>query len=99
MAAVFNPGNIYISMDSGVTWSPRPSLATVNCMGVACSADASTMVVAASPSQLYVSAQATTTTPGTAGYLSGTRLSAVELEYVGGGVFMPVTFVGTVRPH
>ena len=99
MAAVFNPGNIYISMDSGVSWSPRASLPTVNCMGVACSADASTLVVAPSPSQLYVSSLATRTTPGTAGYLSGTRLSAIELEYVGGGVFIPVSFVGTVRPH
>ena len=58
--------------------------------------DASTPVVAGISIQIYVSCQATTT-PGTAGYLSGARLSAVEVAYCGNGVFMLITSMGTVR--
>jgi hypothetical protein len=100
MAAVINGGGIYISMDSGVTWNLRAGLPNLAWLGVASSADASTLVAVPGPGQIYVSSQATTTTTtGAAGYLSGTRQSSVELQYIGGGVFMPIGFVGAVRPH
>lgn len=99
MAAVINGGGIHISVDSGTSWTTRAGLPGANWQGVACSGDASTLVAAPAASQLYVSSQATTTTPGTAGFLSGTRLSSIELQHVGGGVFMPIGFVGTIRAH
>jgi hypothetical protein len=56
------------------------------------------LVAVANASQIYVSGKANTT-PGTAGYLIGTRLSAVELVYLGNGQFMPVNQLGTIRAH
>ncbi len=97
LAAVVSPGSIYLSTDSGGTWNLRGGVSGLACTGVACSGAAETIVIAASSTLLYVSAQATTTTSGTAGYLTGTRLAAVELEYVGNGVFMPVSSLGTIR--
>lgn len=98
LAAVVNLGGLYLSTDSGVNWGARGNFPSLAWSSVASSADGSTLVVVGNPSQVYVSSQATTTL-GTAGYLSGTRLSAVELEYVGKSQFMPVSFVGTVRAH
>jgi hypothetical protein len=99
LAAIVNLGSLFVSTDSGVTWQQRGGLP--NNLGwntVTSSADGSTLAAAGSPTQIYVSSQATTT-PGTAGSLSGARLSAVELEYVGNGQFMPVSFVGTIRAN
>ena len=97
LAAVYNLGGMYLSEDSGLTWVQRQALPnTVGWTGVALSSDASTIVAVGNPSQIYVSSQATTT-PGTAGSLRGTRLSAVELVHCGNGVFMPITSQGTIR--
>jgi hypothetical protein len=97
LAAIINLGGIYVSTDSGATWQQRSGLPNnLGWNAVTISGDGGTLVAAGSATQIYVSSQATTT-PGTAGYLSGTRLSAVELEYVGNGQFMPVSYVGTIR--
>jgi hypothetical protein len=98
LAAVVNLGGLYLSTDSGVSWAARGNFPSLAWTSVASSPDGSTLVVVGNPSQVYVSSQATTT-PGAAGYLSGTRLSAVELEYVGNSQFMPVSLVGAVRAH
>ena len=37
-----------------------------------------------------------TTTPGTAGFLAGSQNSAIELQSIGTGQFMPLSYVGTV---
>jgi photosystem II stability/assembly factor-like uncharacterized protein len=96
LAAIINLGSLFISTDSGTSWQQRSGLPSLGWNTVTTSADGSTLAAAGSATQIYVSSQATTT-PGTAGYLSGTRLSAVELEYVGNGQFMPVSYVGTIR--
>ncbi len=96
LAAVWDLGTIYISTDSGLNWLPRDTLTTGGWKAVASSSDASTLAVAGTSTQIYISTQATTT-PGTAGYLSGARLSAVEVMYCGNGVFMPVTSLGAIR--
>jgi len=99
LAAVFNPGSsIYVSTDSGATWLPRGGFPSLGWTTVASSADGSTQAAAGSSTQIYVASKATTTV-GTAGRLTGTRLSAVELEYVGNGQFMPVSYVGTIRAY
>jgi len=98
LAAVFNLGGLYVSTDSGVSWFSRGNFPALGWTSAALSSDASTLVMVGNPTQVYVSSQATTTW-GPAGYLSGARLSAVELEYLGNGQFMPVSFVGTVRAY
>ncbi len=97
LAAVINSGGIFVSQDSGVTWVARavPSLAW-QC--IASSNDGSTLAAVASSNPIYFSSSSTTTA-GTAGGLTGARLSAVELEYIGNGRFIPVSFVGTIRPR
>ena len=72
--------------------------AAVSWTGVTCSADGSQLVLVANGGQIYTSSQGSTTA-GTAGYLSGARLTTVELEYVGNGVFMPLSHEGTIRAY
>jgi photosystem II stability/assembly factor-like uncharacterized protein len=89
---------VYISQDSGNTWQKRGNLpdGASPFFGVASSDDGSTMAAAAAGAGLFVSSRPSTTV-GTAGQLIGSRLAAVELQHVGGGVFMPISFVGTIR--
>jgi hypothetical protein len=97
MIAVANLGGVYISQDTGVTWQLRNNLPTaVTYVAAASSSDGSTMAAVASASGIYVSSKATTTV-GADGALVGSRLSAVELEHVGNGVFIPISYVGTIR--
>jgi hypothetical protein len=99
MIAVANNGSgVYVSMDSGMTWQQRANLPSTSTLytGAAASSDGSTMVAVANTHPIYISSQATTTV-GTVGQLIGSRLSAVELQYLGNGVFMPISYVGTIR--
>ncbi len=97
IASVGTSGAVYVSQDAGATWQLRSNLpATANYTGVACSGDGSTMVAVANGHAIYVSSQ-TSTTPGVTGQLIGSRLAAVELEHVGNGVFIPISYVGNIR--
>jgi hypothetical protein len=98
LAAVINLGGIHVSTDSGANWQPRNGLPLLGWTTVASSADGSTLAAAGSSTQIYVASKATTTL-GTAGRLTGARLSAVELEYLGNGQFMPISYVGTIRAY
>jgi hypothetical protein len=96
MVAASSFGGLFVSDDSGVTWTARANLPNLNWTGVTASSDASTIAAVGSVDKIYISSQATTTY-GTTGMLVGSRLSAVELMYVGGGNFMPVSYAGTIR--
>lgn len=97
MIAVANGGGVYVSQDSGATWQSRNNLPTTPAYtGAAASSDGTTLAAIALANGIYVSSKTSTTT-GTAGQLIGSRLAAVELQYVGGGVFMPVSYAGTIR--
>lgn len=98
MIAVASGGGVYVSTDNGITWAQRPNLPTSVAIftGATVSGDGSTMVAVANSNPLYISSQATTTV-GTAGYLAGSRLSAVELQHVGNGVFIPISYAGSIR--
>jgi len=97
MLAVANGGGVYVSTDNGISWQQRANLPTgATYTGAAVSGDGSTMVAVANSNPIYISSQATTTV-GTAGYLVGSRLSAVELQYIGNGVFIPISYVGSIR--
>jgi len=97
MIAVANSGGVYVSLDSGVTWLLRGSLPTaIIYNGAACSGDGATMAAVATANPIYVSSKSSTTV-GTAGQLIGSRLAAVELQHVGNGVFIPISYAGTIR--
>lgn len=98
LVAVASSGEVYISTDSGVTWVQHFGLPAASWTGVACSADGSKLVLVANGNRIYTSSQGGTTT-GTAGYLSGARQTAIELEYVGNGIFIPLSHEGTIRAY
>jgi len=99
LAAVYSPGGIYVSTDSGNSWTLRSGAPTeLAWTGVTVSGDGSTIAAVPSNGQIYVSSQATTT-PGTAGYIAGMRLSAIELQYIGNGQFIPISCIGTVTAY
>jgi hypothetical protein len=47
---------------------------------------------------IYTAGQASTTT-GTSGHLSGGPQSAVDIIYVGNGIFLPLSHEGTLRAY
>ena len=96
LAAVINTGGLFVSTDSGATWVQRFSLPSVGWTGVTFSEDGGTLAAVAGSTRIYVSSQ-TSTTIGAAGYVSGTRLSSVELQYIGNDTFMPITSMGRIR--
>ncbi|MCS7337845.1 MAG: hypothetical protein NZ739_06355 [Verrucomicrobiae bacterium] len=99
LAAVHAPGGIYISEDAGSSWLLRTGAPdNLSWTSVAVSADGGTVIAGPNGAQLYVSSQATTT-PGAAGYLAGLRLAAIELQYIGNGQFIPVSFAGTIMVY
>ncbi len=99
LVAVDSTGDVYISTDSGVTWAQRFGLPTTAAWtGAACSADGSKIVLVANGSQIYVSSQSSSTT-GTAGYLTGSQHSAIELIYAGNNLFLPLSHEGTIRAY
>jgi len=98
LVAAASSGQVYISTDSGASWNQNFNVPSLTWSGAACSADGSMLVLAANGGQIYTSSQGSTTT-GTAGYLTGTRETAIELEYVGGGIFLPLSHEGTIRAY
>lgn len=66
-------------------------------MSVASSADGSTLVAVVSHGRIYVSVA--TTLPGAAGSISGGASDAIELQYVGNGMFNVLSHEGrlTIR--
>jgi hypothetical protein len=89
-------GYIFTSDDSGSTWLQRDGDAPWT--AVACSADGSKLAAAAYNGDLYTSGQGATST-GTGGYLTGGYQSALELQYIGNGLFMPLSHEGTIRAY
>ena len=99
LAAVVNGGQIYVSTDSGLNWTSRENNRAWR--AVACSADATSFYAALANGQIWVATPpsitpATTTTPGTSGYLTGGQATAVKLIYVGNHQFLPRSHEGTV---
>ena len=92
LIAVARGGQIYISSDAGVTWTARDS--TRNWFAVASSADGRKHVAVVRGGQIYTSKPGTT--PGPAGYLVGGQFAAIELQYLGGGQFLPLSYAGTI---
>ena len=92
LTAVANNGQIYVSNDAGVTWSARDS--NRKWIAVASSADGSKQVAVVQGGQIYTSNPVTTSGP--AGYLLGGQFGTIELQYLGGGQFLPLSHEGTI---
>jgi hypothetical protein len=81
-------GGLYASTDGGVSWTPRVSSGIWT--AATSSADGSRLAAAAG--QIHTSIASTT--PGTAGAISGTSSDAIELQYMGGGTFSVLSHEG-----
>ena len=86
-----NNGAIYASFDSGQTWTARTS-GSLAWFAVAISGDSTRAVAAIDNGVMYSSLSATTV--GTGGSLAGSQFSNLELQHVGGGVWLPLNFLG-----
>lgn len=95
MVAVINNGVIYNSVDSGQTWTSRASSQPWNAVCV--STDGTRAAAAINGGQVYTSTSATTV--GTGGGLGGAQYSNIELQSIGGGQWMPLTFAGTFTAY
>jgi len=89
--AVTSGGRIYESSDSGRTWRVTSDAGAWT--AVASSADGMKVAAAKSGSTIQLGTRRASTTLGTAGSVSGGQQDALELQYAGGGVFMPVGYV------
>ena len=90
--AMFN-GQIYTSADSGATWTAQAT--SQAWYSVASSSDGTHIVAADSGDRIYTS-DAVTTTPGTAGSISGGQYDAIELQYIGNHTFTVLNYTGSL---
>jgi hypothetical protein len=97
-AAAYN--SIYISSDSGLTWT-QPSAMGQSWQSLTSSADGTKMAAVTGGGGIWTAQAAiqTTTTPGSAGYLTGGQNSAIELQYIGNGQFLPLSYSGTISAY
>ena len=89
--------SLYVSTDSGVTWALTSAQGPL-WKSVAGSADGTKLAGVAGGGGIWTAHATiqTTTTPDTAGYLMGGQNSAIELQYIGNGQFMPLSYVGPI---
>ena len=96
--AASTPGYVSTSSDSGATWHQQTSTTNAAWSCLASSANGSKFVGAVNGGLIYTSSQGNTTT-GAAGYLFGAQQSAIELDYAGNGIFIPLSHEGTIRAY
>jgi hypothetical protein len=96
LIASVDGGQIYLSSDSGASWAPRGSVQSWN--AVTSSTDGSKLVAGVYGGQIYTSSTASTT-PGTAGYLLGGQNTAIELQFIGNGQFLPLSHEGAFAAY
>ncbi|MGY4829328.1 WD40/YVTN/BNR-like repeat-containing protein [Sphaerotilaceae bacterium SBD11-9] len=89
LAAAFSAERLYTSIDSGVTWTARDSFRSWE--AIASSADGNKLLAAEQGGRLYTSINGMTT-PGPLGWLLGDQYDAIELQFIGDGVFIPLSF-------
>jgi photosystem II stability/assembly factor-like uncharacterized protein len=97
VAADGAPGYLYLSTDSGVTWTAQTNGPSATWSAVACTPDGTKIVATVKGGQIYISSN--TTTSGAAGYLTGSQYSSIELQYIGNGQFIPISHEGTFTAY
>jgi photosystem II stability/assembly factor-like uncharacterized protein len=105
LAAVVNTGGIYLSSNFGATWAQQTKAPLGKWQSIATSSDGTKLAAAinnatatAPPVGIYLSQASLqiSSMTGTNGYISGSQGTAVELQYIGNGQFMPVSSAGTI---
>ena len=91
LAALSIDGVLYISNDSAVTWTQIPT-APRSADGMVMAADGSGVVLALQNDFIY--SARSESTPGTAGFITGTQYQTAELQYFGHGLFSTVSNEG-----
>ena len=91
VVAATSGGTLYESPDGGQSW--RSTADAGAWTTVASSANGVTLLAGKSGAALYGGVRRSSTTPGVTGSLSGGQADALHLQYVGGGVFMPISYV------
>jgi hypothetical protein len=101
LGAVADGGGVYTSTNSGATWTQTGAPTTLYWHSIASSADGTKLVAAAYGAGIYTAQGTiqTATTPGIAGYFAGGQNSAIELQYIGNGQFLPLSYVGTLSAY
>jgi hypothetical protein len=90
-------GDSYVSEDFGATWTALKFFAE-NGAFVASSADGTKLVISVDAGAIYTLQLPSYlgTSAGAAGHLSGGQNTAIELQYIGGGVFTVLSHSGTI---
>ena len=101
LAATVSVGGIFTSVNWGATWAQQSGEPTANWLAIVSSADGNNLAAAiysAISGGIYdlQSSSQTSTTTGTTGGIAGGQATAVELQYVGNGLFMPVSSIGII---
>ncbi len=91
VVAATSGGTLYESSDFGATWRSTASTGSWN--PIASSSDGLTLLAGNSGSALYTGSRRSFTTLGATGSLSGGQEDALQLQYVGAGLFMPISYV------
>ena len=97
LVAAVGGGQLWTSSNAGTNWTAQAS--TQNWQSVAMSADGSEVIAVVNGGSVYTSTHVFdtgTTTVGTNGYLTGSQGTAIELQYIGNGQFMPLSHEGTI---
>jgi len=93
VVATTSGGTVYESPDGGQSW--RATADAGPWTAIASSANGLTLLAGKSGGALYGGVRRSSTTTGVAGSLTGGQGDALHLQYVGGGVFMPISYVLT----
>lgn len=93
-------GRIYVSGDSGRFWTTQDTDRMWRAVASSASGAKLFAVTREDPDtgRFYSSPAAAPlpyTTVGSSGYLIGKQFSSIELKYIGGGVFLPLSFTGS----
>jgi hypothetical protein len=99
LIAAAEGGQIYLSKDSGVTWAAYES--DRQWAAVASSADGTRLAAIVNSGQIYTSSgsASSATTVGAAGDLVGGPFATVELQYIGNGLWIPLSHEATIIGH
>jgi photosystem II stability/assembly factor-like uncharacterized protein len=101
LAATVGGGGIYTSLNWGATWTQPSGAPNASWSAITSSADGSKLAAVVNSTSsggiYYLQASPQTlTTVGIAGGITGGQGTALELQYIGNGQFMPVSTAGII---
>jgi hypothetical protein len=99
LVAADGSGYLYVSTNFGTNWMQTTTASSWEC--VAASANGHILLAGDVFGNIYTASSLLplATTPGTAGYLSGDQFTAIELQYIGNGQWMPLSYVGAISTY